>query len=122
MGYCMYLMDHSIHIKKEDFNSALEAVKKAFPKNTDIQAMTTLEEAMFEFDYDPEYSETGDICGFSFDGEKLRDDELFWSTLAPYMEDGDYVEMAGEDFCHWRWTFRNGICKVIEPKLIWEED
>lgn len=121
MGYCIYMMDYSLHIKKENFIAALDAVKTAFPKNEEIQLFTELEDVMSEFCYVPEYNENGDICGFDFDGEKLRDDEIFWSSLAPYVEDGSYIEMEGEDFNRWRWSFRNGECRTIEPTLIWED-
>lgn len=122
MGYCMYLRDCSLHIKKENYGAALEAVKAAFSKEEDIQQFEQFEDAMDEFYYRPEYSEDGDICGLSFDGEKLRDDFEFWSAVAPYVEDGSYIEMDGEDFNLWRWAFKNGICKEIEPIIIWEDE
>lgn len=122
MGYCMYLMDSSIHIKKEQFTSALEAVKVAFPENRDIQTLTELEDAMCDFYYALEFNDIGDICGISFDGEKLRDDDIFWSALAPYVEDGDFIEMEGEDLNRWRWVFKNGVCREIKPTITWEDE
>lgn len=121
MGYNMYLMDYSLHIEKNNFTPALDAVKAAFPKNEEIQLFTALEDVMVEFCYVPDYNENGDICGFDFDGEKLQDDDIFWSALAPYMEDGDFIEMEGDDFNRWRWSFRNGTCHEIKPTLIWED-
>lgn len=122
MGYYMNLRDYSLHMKKEDFDAALEAVKAAFPKNDSIQRVKTLEDAMSYFCYGSEMDDNGDICDLCFDGEKLRDDYEFWSALAPFMADGDYIEMEGEDLTLWRWTFKNGICKVLEPTIIWEDE
>ena len=39
MGYNMYLMDYSVHIKKEDFADALNAVKAAFPHDKETRKM-----------------------------------------------------------------------------------
>ena len=121
MGYNMYLMDYSVHIKKEDFADALNAVKAAFPHDNGVQNSVSLEDAMSEFYYYPEHDNQGNICDICFDGEKLQDDDIFWSALAPYMEDGDYIEMEGDDFNRWRWSFRNGTCHEIKPTLIWED-
>lgn len=121
MGYNMYLMDYSVHIKKEDFADALNAVKTAFSKDINVQAYLEFDDVMSEFYYSPEYDENGDICGLRFDGEKLQNDDILWSALAPYMEDGDFIEMEGDDFNRWRWSFRNGTCHEIKPTLIWED-
>lgn len=122
MGYYMYLRDYSLHIKKKDFDAALEAVKAAFPKNENIQRMAKLEDAMSCFCYVPELDDNGDICGCCFVGAKLRDDYEFWSALVPFIEDGDYIEMEGEDFTLWRWVFKNGLCKELEPTIVWEDE
>lgn len=117
----MYMKNYSLNINKDDFDAALAAVKAAFPKNESIQRMAKLGDAMSYFCYEPEYNDNGDICGVCFDGGKLRDDYEFWSSLAPFIEDGDYIEMEGEDFTLWRWAFKNGICKELEPTIIWED-
>ncbi len=122
MGYYIYLQDYSLNIKKEYFDTALEAVKAAFPKDESIQQMANLEDVMSYFYYFPELDDNGNICGFRFDGVKLRDDYEFWSALAPFIKDGDYIEMEGEDFTLWRWTFKNGVCKVLKPTIIWEDE
>ena len=31
------------------------------------------------------------------------------------------IEMEGDDFNRWRWSFRNGTCHEIKPTLIWED-
>ena len=49
MGYNMYLMDYSVHIKKEDFADALNAVKAAFPHDNGVQNSIEREEVMYEF-------------------------------------------------------------------------
>ena len=122
MGYNMYLMDYSVHIKKEDFADALNAVKAAFPHDKDVQNSIELEEVMYEFYYYPEHDNQGNICDICFDGEKLQDDDIFWSALAPYMEDGDFIEMEGDDFNRWRWVFKDGVCREIQSTITWEDE
>ena len=122
MGYYMDLMDYSIKIEAASFAQALEAVKKAFPKYEELQSITDFPDAMSEFYYDPEFDGDGNICGFEFDGEKLHDDYEFWCAAAPFVEEGSYIEMMGEDYEHWRWIFKNGQCYAISPTITWEDE
>ena len=45
-----------------------------------------------------------------FEGEKYGDDDLIFNAIAPYVEDGSYIQMNGEDGAIWRWVFENGKC------------
>lgn len=57
-----------------------------------------------------------------FEGEKYSDlmDEVL-SEIAPFVEDGSYFELAGEDNAMWRWVLKNGRVYEIYPKIIWPD-
>ena len=47
----------------------------------------------------------GSIVGIQFLGEKLGDEDLLFSAIAPHVEAGSFIEMIGEDGAFWRWVF-----------------
>jgi len=114
-------METDLRIRKENFEAALSAVKAAF-SSIWTEHLDTFEEAMSDFGYDPEYDEDGNIDGFEFIGEKLRNDREFWDTVVPYVEEGCYLEVEGDDLEIWRWKFRNGKVIVQYPTFLWDDD
>lgn len=66
-------------------------------------------------------SDTGDICSLYFDGEKLGSEEEWMGILAPYVENGSYIEVSGEEDSIWRWCFNNGKLETKEAVLAWED-
>ena len=89
MGYQIYMREVDLRIRKENFEAALKALKEAFVYDrTWTEHLDTFEEAMSDFGYAPEYDEDGNIDGFEFIGEKLRNDREFWDTVAPFVEEG----------------------------------
>ncbi|MBQ9718032.1 MAG: hypothetical protein IJV76_08570 [Clostridia bacterium] len=77
---------------------------------------------MSDFGYIPEYDENGSIDGFEYEGKCLRGDYEFWTALAPYVEEGCYLEVEGDDLEIWRWKFRNGKVVVQYPTFLWDDD
>ena len=67
-------------------------------------------------------NEKGDIDSICFESEKLTDQEIFFTAIAPAVEEGSFLEMRGEDNCLWRWAFRDGGCESLYPKIIWGEE
>ena len=121
MGYRIYIREVDLRIRKENFDAALSAVKAAFSSSW-TEHLDTFEEAMSDFGYAPEYDEDGNIDGFEFIGEKLRNDREFWDTVAPFVEEGCYLEVEGDDLEIWRWKFRNGKVIVQYPIFLWDDD
>ena len=121
MGYRIYMREVDLRIRKENFDAALSAVKTAFSSSW-TEHLDTFEEAMSDFGYVPEYDEDGNIDGFEFIGEKLRNDREFWDTVAPFVEEGCYLEIEGDDLEIWRWKFRNGKVIVQYPMFLWDDD
>lgn len=134
MGYCIEMIDSKFEIKKENFEKALENLKSVFilenmtsydyicgkkqPHfmwvNTKVVLESkTLEEALEEIRYTPEYDSNGDICNVEFIGEKYGDEKIFFNALAPYVEDESYIAFEGEDEVEWKWIFNDGKVEQI---------
>ena len=118
MGYCMEQTDSNFIIKKENFRDALNNLKAVFTPDrmtcidhfswvrTDIVLNAeTLEEALKEIRYDPIFNDNGDIIDVEFLGEKYGDEEIFFTSLAPFVEKDSYISFEGEDGCEWTWSF-----------------
>jgi hypothetical protein len=56
-----------------------------------------------------------------FEGEKIGQEDLLFEAIAPWVRDGSYIEMSGEDDAMWRWFFHAGECHEVTPTIIWEE-
>lgn len=126
MGYCMEQMENKFCIRKENEEKALQALKELARKNkklawinsnTIIKA-NTLEDAINECGWELERDdEESDYNAIYFISEKLGDENIFFSAIAPYVESGSYIQMVGEDGCIWRYVFENGEMKEVEAKI-----
>jgi len=132
MGYSMSQQDSSFFISVDDFSSAIAAIKE-LAKNTgnmtggrhyswtdmsyvkDNDLRTILQKWRWDVDFDA----NGNVNHICFDGEKIGDDFLLLSAMAPFVEDGSFIEMQGEDGLLWRWVFDNGQCREITAEIRW---
>ena len=123
MGYYMDQRETKFKFKYGKNKEILATIKDAvnsgkikswIDKNT-INNSQSFKDALAECRW--EYYE--DELSLWFEGEKLGDDYELFCALAPYIEDGSYIEMSGEDGCLWRWVFENEKCKEIYPTIIW---
>lgn len=66
-------------------------------------------------------TEDGD---FELDGydDIMGDHEIFFAAVAPFVEDGSYVEWEGSDGERWRNQFDGGEMKTLLPKIVWVEE
>jgi len=126
MGYCMNMRKCKIRIECENKNSALNILKQftkgkqfAWVDSEVIQKCTNLEEALHEMRYEAILDDCSNIINLEFIGEKLGDDDKLFNYIAPFVEDGSYIEMAGEDGDIWRWVFTNTNCEWKCPELKW---
>ena len=134
MGYCITMIDSKFTIKKENYEKALKALKEVFipdnmtcydyingkkyPHFSWVNTKTvlnseTLGDALTEIRYSPEYNENGDICNVEFTGEKYGDEKVFFTALAPYIENDSYLSFEGEDGDEWIWKFNNGKVEYV---------
>ena len=123
--------DSVFKIKSQNKQACLEAIKKLHGKETyeshfswvdeDFYEAKTLEKAFECWNWKIELDDKGeDVVGIYFEGKKLGDDELLFTTIAPFVESGSYIEMEGEECALWCWNFSDG--KMVEkyPNIDWE--
>ena len=130
MGYFMNQREANFTIKKEYVDKAWNALIELLSKeditlswidNQEVLNSTSFEKAMSECRWNIEVNEQGDYDSIYFNGEKYGgDEEVILEVIAPYVEDGSYIQKQGEEGEQWRWIFDEG--KVIEKcaTLIWE--
>ena len=150
MGYCMYLHYQKFHIAADKKADALAAIKKlrdveqekgggyhslngtkvrhwSWMGDQPYWECATLERAMKLWRWpvycdDPaENDERGDVNEIEFTGEKMGDDQVLFNAIAPYVTDGSYLEMVGEDGERWRWVFKNGECREVTATVTFSE-
>lgn len=102
MGYCMEMMESKFFVPTEYTGRVL--------------AMTQGESYDFHLDSD------GNITELKFIGEKLCNDLEMFQSIAPYVKDGSYIWMMGEDGSQWRWVFRSGMCREVNARVEWPDE
>lgn len=111
MGYSINCVDSDIFIPAKDVQIALTALNEGMAPEIKYGSLCA-GRWMFELD------EKNNVVEINFDGEKGRDDDEL-KPLAPYVKDGSYVEMMGEDGARWRWIFKNGKIITKDAKISW---
>ena len=101
MGYCMYMQDAELFV-------ATEHVGRVF---------ALIERTRYDFELNAE----GDIIDIIFRGETLRDDFEMFQKVAPYVQNGSFVEMIGENGDRWRWVFKDGECLEMNAIISWPD-
>ena len=135
MGYYMTQRDSSFNMNKANFDKALEAIKTLGSKENlekagnnyswvdmDFVNSSDIKEALYMWRWEAEFDKDGNIDGIQFRGEKYGCDEIVMlSVIAPYVENGSYIEMQGEDGELWRWVFNDGQCREVNSRIVWDE-
>jgi len=144
MGYCISQRDCDFRIKAENIGPALAAIKAlatdtdsmrgfssrggeirerwySWVRTEDFANAETLADAMYawrwEIDYDPK---TTDVNWIMFHGEKLGQDDIMLQAIAPFVENGSYIEMQGECGAIWRYVFQHGKMEEKEAIISWQ--
>lgn len=119
MGNYMDLIDSSFVIKKDNFTKALETLKQVifsyqflWVDTKSVLNSQSLEEALTEIRYKPEYNSEGDISNVSFIGQKRGSEDIIFDTLAPYVESNSYLHFKGQDHAEWVWRFTDRQAKL----------
>ena len=138
MGYCVKNTESHFFIPKEYHGMALQAIKdfmlktyptdsgerviRSFPRvNTDeVINSETLYDALYAWRWDAYVNEDDDITDLSFDGEKLGEDDLLFDVISPYVKEGSYIVMQGEDNYTWRWYFDGQTYLYQTGRIVWE--
>jgi hypothetical protein len=138
MGYYVKNTESHFFIPKEYHGMALQAIKDFMLKTytadsgdqvirsfyrvstDDVVSSDTLFDALNAWRWDAYTEENGDIIDLSFDGEKLGEDELLFHVISPYVKEGSFIVMHGDDNYTWRWYFNGKTCKEQAGRIIWE--
>ena len=139
MGYRMQQSASEFHIAASKKMDALAAVRRlardesamsggsllgerrySWVNTDEFRLAKTLEVALAAWRWNPTvHGNTHDIVGLDFAGKKSGDDEALFAAIAPYVTDGSYIQMTGEDGAVWRWVFKDGRVREVSPT--WDE-
>jgi Golgi nucleoside diphosphatase len=127
MGYNMSQMScDSFLLKKENFAAALKAVKDlttrqyTWVNNDEVTKATTLKDAISAWNWELTVDDEGNGTSLDFNAEKLGDEEAMFNAIAPFVESG-MLEMKGEVGDHWRWLFKDGKCRNVSGRVVYDE-
>jgi hypothetical protein len=145
MGYCMDLRASKFNIPESLKAKALEAIKGimgpenrhkmhggswtggkqtgwwySWVKDEDVLKCITLDSAMALWGWPVELDAAGNVDGIRFEGEKIGQEDEMFKAIAPYVEDGSYVEMGGEDGALWRWSWARGKFYERSAIITWD--
>lgn len=76
-------------------------------------------ELMKDYGLEPYLNDGGDIIGFSYQN-KIGNEDILFSAIAPFIRNNSYIEWHGEDNIQWRWVFVDGKMYVANPKVTWK--
>ena len=93
----------------------------AWVDNDEIKNAKNLGDICKAFRWEPEYDKNGDIVSLNFCGEKYGDEDCLFEAIAPYIKNGSFIEVIGEDDCRWRWIFKKGKVKQVHATITYEE-
>lgn len=115
MGYCMNTTSVRFRIPAAMVPAAKQSITNLGGIAKEDQGLDPFKAVRWEAVYDAE----GNIVKLRFTGEKYWNEDDIFAVLAPFVDDGCFIEMVGEDGDKWRWTFQNGTCTKVEPKVSW---
>ena len=121
MGYYITQSESSVSISARNVPAAFAALKAAAKARVDknlgwgwcdpacILEAETFEEAMHAARWDvSNLPDTGEVIDLFFSGEKSADEVQPLLAIAPFVNNGSYIAMRGEDDYFWKWVFRDG--------------
>ena len=103
MGYCASMSKSSFHVRRKYTGIVIKKLEN--------------------YGYTAELDDDGNIICLYFNGDKIaHDEDTMFQAIAPYVEDGSFIEMAGENGDRWRWVFKDGRCEEFRPKVTWPDE
>lgn len=126
MGYYISQGSTKFSMRQENIPKAFEALKRrtsgTHPSWTEVILAKNFDDASAEYDFEFDYDEKGNIIDITFTGEKAGVEDEFFTTIAPYVEAGSYVEFSGEDAEHWRYRFYGTKCIEEDADITYASD
>jgi hypothetical protein len=125
VGEGIWLRNAQFRIPATVQGEALAALKKA-ERPLGLGEPPDLVEALRRAGWEPTVDEgSGDVVGIDVGSGKVarseRDDVLF-EELAPFVEDGGFIEMESAEGDLWRWVFEKGLLITEIGHIVWEEE
>lgn len=140
MGYYIEQVDSQFVIKKENIQNAWDALrdlftiqKKATHDSTECQYAwvnakevlnaKTFCDAMFGAGWNTYINpETGDAEEITFVGFNYGDKYLVLGVIAPFVKEGSYIILQGEDGKIWKYKFTNNKVKEIPGRIVFDDE
>lgn len=114
MMYEMRQIGCNFYIQKKNifpaYNALLNYAKEASRRR--ILRSDDFCDAMSRLGWVISLNRDGDIDEISFVGEYLENENEVFDALAPFVENGSYIDMVGDDDAMWYWGFNNGNVNV----------
>ena len=142
MGYVIFVLETNFRVAKENTNAVLAAAKElcihqpilplsggrrtatpvtrnfAFVRGDEVLRAWNIYEALREWRWLPIIDDNDSIEDLEFLGEKRGDDQTLFEAIAPFVEAGSYIVVAGEDGKVWRWRFDGEKCHYEIGKIV----
>jgi hypothetical protein len=140
MGINIYDMSSEFRVPKSRHSAALAAIRNlsgsetvtkahfpalegddhyAFVTTKDFVDAETFFDAMIAWRWVLEEDTNGDAIDPSFTGEKLGDEEILFSAIAPFVEDHSYIQVfCHDDECVWRWVFEKSQVRREHANIV----
>lgn len=116
MSAPIYFVDSTVVIPPQNISEFLEAANE-FNYGTTWE---TIDEYCYDDDWLYLVRDDGGYMIVYTDGDHYHSEERFWSKVAPYVEDGGFLEF-NDDFGHpFRWKFVGGKLREIWAHIIVE--
>ena len=119
MGYGISLNQVRFFIAEKDKYAAYKAFKQSSLAEKTGEPIRCIEEALEYFGYAPENDADDNIVDLEHTFKNLGNEEELFSIIAPYVKDGSFIEVFGDDGELWRWVFTKGEMNEITPKIEW---
>lgn len=118
MGWYMKSTKSKFFLPVEDRMDAHNAAIEALEGEDGLDLIEVLQHHGFEV----VCSDKGDISGLSFPtSSSFGTEHDLLQAIAPWVEEGSFIEMTGEDDSVWRWYFDGLNCQHQPGRVVYDE-
>lgn len=98
------------------YNASMTNQKFFVPTQHTGKVLALMQKSVYNFNFDS----NGNITKIElYDDYIGYDDTSLFNSIAPYVQNGSFIQMIDEEGRQWRWVFNNGKCKQVQPKIVW---
>lgn len=113
----MKLLKTNFELPNEYQEDAIEDLRRHYRR----LGIGNLNDIFQKFDWEVK-KEGKTWTNLKFLGDTLNDDHTkLFQIVAPYVPEGCFIEMMGDNGVLWRWVFDGKTCKEVQPEIRWEE-